>query len=89
MPIVFNTKAIIGLIKIIMAIIVNNPSGESESGAWYAISLIVLIAAIVLFIIYIWPGLSAREATPVVPEQPNTTNVQIELPTPLPNNNTN
>lgn len=71
-----------------MAIIVNNPSGESESNVAFIIGLIILLAIVALFIIYVWPGLRVPANSPTPPETPNTTNVEIDLPSPLPPNPT-
>lgn len=70
-----------------MAIIVNNPSGEGDSSVGLAIGLLILVVAAILFIVYGLPALRTSQ-TPA-PAQPNTTNIQVDIPNPLPTDSTN
>lgn len=60
-----------------MATIVNNPGGGSDNGGGGWIIAGVLIIAIVLIAIFVWPGLGGNGGAPAAP-----TEVNVEIPTP-------
>ncbi|MBU2123770.1 hypothetical protein KJ669_00630 [Patescibacteria group bacterium] len=59
-----------------MATIVNNPNPESSGGAGGWIIAGVLIIAVVLIAIFVWPGFGNQGSVPTP------TQVNVEIPTP-------
>lgn len=60
-----------------MATIVNNPGGGSDNGSGGWIIAGVLVIAVVLIAIFVWPGFGNGGAAPAAP-----TEVNVEIPTP-------
>jgi hypothetical protein len=68
-----------------MPTIINNPSGESDSGLGMVLGVIIALILIALFFVYGLPAL--RNAS--TPQSGGTTNIQVEVPTPSVNTGSN
>lgn len=60
-----------------MATIVNNPGGGSDNGSGGWIIAGVIVIAVVLVAIFVWPGFGNGGAAPAAP-----TEVNVQIPTP-------
>ncbi len=61
-----------------MATIVNNPgTGDSGSAGW--VVAVVILVALVLIALFVWPGFAGNMGAPTA----DTTNVEVNIPNPV------